>query len=443
MTNTAVARDALYRRVGRRILPLLILCYTFSFLDRVNIGFAKLHMQQDIGISESAYGLAAGIFFLGYVIFEVPSNLLLEKIGTRKTIVRIMVLWGLTAAAMMFVGDATTFYVLRFLLGVFEAGFAPGIIFYLTYWYPPARLAAPMGLLLLPGPIGSMLGGPVSAELITNFDGVAGLHGWQWMFLLEGLPCVVLAFIVWKTLADTPDEAHWLSPEEKELLRRDLAVDRDKGKHGFQQVLRDPRVYALAAGFFCLISGMYAVSFWLPTILTENGLTDTVSIGLCSALPYAFAIVLMVMLGRHSDRTGERRLHSSIAALISAVALAVAAFTASSFAVSLVAMIVATACVWAAYSVFWAMPLGYLKGTAAAGGVALINSIGLLGGFISPTLIGFVKDATGSTTVGLLSVSVLLLIGSLVLYANRLPVGAAQGSADRQPSLEGDRQGAA
>ncbi|SDW64464.1 D-galactonate transporter [Saccharopolyspora shandongensis] len=421
MTNTAVAPDALYRRVGWRILPLLILCYTFAYLDRVNIGFAKLQMQEDVGISESVYGLAAGIFFLGYVIFEVPSNLLLTKIGTRKTIFRIMILWGLTSAAMMFVSDATSFYVLRFLLGVFEAGFAPGIIFYLTYWYPPARMAAAVGLLMLPGPMGSMLGGPVSSWLITHFEGVAGLHGWQWMFLLEGLPCVVLAVIVWMTLADTPDQAKWLSTEEKELLRRDLAVDQDKGKHDFRQVLRDPRVYALAIGYFCLISGLYAVSFWLPTILKENGLTDTVTIGLYSALPYAFAIVLMIVLGRRSDRTGERRLHSSITALISAIALAVAAFTASSFAVSLIAIIVATACMWASYSVFWAMPSAYLKGTAAAGGIALINSIGLLGGFISPTLIGFVKDATGSTVVGLLSIVALLLIGSVAIYANRLP----------------------
>ncbi|MFE5125164.1 MFS transporter [Streptomyces sp. NPDC056669] len=425
-TNVALTRDALYRRVGRRILPLLILCYTFAFLDRVNIGFAKLSMQQDIGISESVYGLAAGIFFLGYVIFEVPSNLLLAKIGTRKTLCRIMVLWGLTAAAMMFVSGPTSFYVLRFLLGVFEAGFAPGIIFYLTCWYPPARIAAAMGLLLLPGPIGSMIGGPVSSWLITHTEGVAGLHGWQWMFLLEGLPCLVLALVVWTTLADTPEQAAWLSAEEKELLRRDLAVDGDTGTHDFRQVLRDPRVYALAISLFCLISGLYAVSFWLPTILKENGLTDIGSIGLYSAVPYAFAIVLMVVLGRRSDRTGERRLHSSIAALISAVALAVAAFTASSFVISLIAIIVATACMWGAYSVFWAMPSTYLKGTAAAGGIALINSIALLGGFLSPILIGFVKDATGSTEVGLLSIVALLLIGSLTIYANRLPMSSGQ-----------------
>ncbi|MER5392531.1 MFS transporter [Saccharopolyspora sp. NPDC002686] len=421
MTQTAAATDALYRRVSWRILPLLILCYTFAYLDRVNIGFAKLHMQSDIGISEAVYGLAAGIFFLGYVIFEVPSNLLLAKIGTRKTIFRIMVLWGLTSAAMMFVSDATSFYVLRFLLGVFEAGFAPGIIFYLTYWFPPARMAAAMGLLMLPGPIGSMLGGPISSWLITNFEGVAGLHGWQWMFLLEGLPCVVLGFIVWKTLADTPEQAKWLSAAEKDQLRRDIAVDQDKGQHSFRQVLRDPKVYLLAVGYFCLISGLYAVSFWLPTILKENGLTDTVTIGLYSAVPYAFAIVLMIVLGRRSDRTGERRLHSAVTALLSAVALAVAAFTASNFAVSLIAIVIATACMWASYTVFWAMPSQYLKGTAAAGGIALINSIGLLGGFVSPTLIGFVKDATGSTVVGLLSMVALLLIGSLAIYANRLP----------------------
>jgi D-galactonate transporter len=423
-TTTAVPdqhRDSLYRRVGWRILPLLVLCYTLAYLDRVNIGFAKLQMQRDIAISEAVYGLAAGIFFLGYVIFEVPSNLLLAKIGTRKTVVRILILWGLTAAAMMFVADATSFYILRFLLGVFEAGFAPGIIFYLTYWYPPARMAAPMSLLMLPGPIASMLGGPVSSWLITRFEGVAGLHGWQWMFLLEGLPCVVLAFVVWKTLADTPEQAKWLSAEEKELLGRDLAGDRNTGRHDFKLVLRDPRVYALAVGYFCLISGLYAVSFWLPTILKENGLTDTLTTGLYSALPYAFAIVVMILLGRRSDRTGERRLHSSITAAVSAVALAVAAFTASDFPVSMIAITLATACMWGSYTVFWSMPSAYLKGTAAAGGIALINSIGLIGGFVSPTLIGMLKDATGSTVLGLLSMVALLLIGSITIYANRLP----------------------
>ncbi|AQW46539.1 MFS transporter [Streptomyces violaceusniger] len=414
-------RDALYRRVGWRILPLLILCYTFAYLDRVNIGFAKLQMQQDIGISESVYGLAAGMFFLGYVIFEVPSNLILEKIGTRKTVFRIMILWGLTSAAMMFVADPVTFYVLRFLLGVFEAGFAPGIIFYLTYWYPPARMAAAMSLLMLPGPIGSMLGGPVSSWTMTAFDGAGGLAGWQWVFALEGLPCVVLAFVVWKTLADTPRHARWLSEEEKSIIESDLARDRDAGTHSFRKVLADPRIYTMAIAYFCLISGMYAVSFWLPTIFQEHGLSDTKEIGLYSALPYLFAMILMVLLGRSSDRRGERRLHSSVTTLLGAVALAVAALTAGQFTVSLVAIVAATACMWAAYAVFWSMPSAYLKGTAAAGGIALINSIGLLGGFLSPTLIGYLKEATSSTVVGLLSVAVLLVVGAVAIFANRLP----------------------
>ncbi|MEU0507957.1 MULTISPECIES: MFS transporter [unclassified Amycolatopsis] len=415
-----VVPDALYRKVGRRILPLLVVCYVFAYLDRVNIGFAKLQMTTDVGISESVYGLAAGIFFLGYVLFEVPSNLLLQRIGTRKTVFRIMLLWGLTSASMLFVHDSTSFYVLRFLLGVFEAGFAPGIIFYLTYWYPPARMAAAMSVLMIPGPLGSMIGGPLSSLVITAFDGGFGLAGWQWMFLVEGLPCVVLAFVVWKVLPDGPAEARWLTPAEKARIAADVTGPETTRHHSFRRVLTDPKVYALAVGYFCLISGLYAVSFWLPTILRENGLASTVEIGLWTAVPYACSLVAMFWLSRRSDRRGERRLHSAVPALVSAAGLAVAALTAQSFAVSMLAMIIATAAMWGSYTVFWAIPSAYLTGTAAAGGIALINSIGLLGGFFSPTLIGYVKQATGSTEAGLLSMVALLLAGGLLILFTTL-----------------------
>lgn len=419
----ADGRERMYRRIAWRILPLVLLCYTFAYLDRVNIGFAKLQMSEDIGISESVYGLAAGIFFLGYVLFEVPSNLLLTKIGTRKTIVRIMILWGLTSAAMMFVTDTTSFIVLRFMLGVFEAGFAPGIILYLTFWFPAARLAAPMALYLLAGPLGSMVGGPVSTWIITTFDGTYGLAGWQWMFLLEGIPTVLLGLVVWKYLVDSPAEARWLSPVEKALIHDDLGRQRAQASnHNFGQVLRDPRIFALAASFFCLISGIYAVSFWLPTILKDSGIESTQTIGWLSSLPYLAAIVMMVLLSRRSDRLGERRWHSAVPALVGALALAVAALTPGTLAVSFPALIIATACIWGAYAVFWSIPSSYLTGTAATGGIALINSIGLLGGFLSPTLIGFIRDATGKSTAGLLALAVLVVFGGIGIAVNRMPV---------------------
>jgi D-galactonate transporter len=416
-------QDAVYRKISRRLLPFLLLLYTFAYLDRVNIGFAKLQMSADIGLSEAAYGLGAGLFFLGYALFEVPSNLLLVKIGIKKTIMRIMCLWGLTSAAMAFVQNETQFYVLRTLLGVFEAGFAPGIIFYLTYWYSTKRMAGAMSIYMLAGPIGSMVGGPISAFLLESTTGLWGLAGWQWMFLIEGMPCLVLVYFVWKFLDDSPQQAKWLTPAEKGILEHDIAASHAEdtsggrsGTHSFRAVLRDPKVYALAFGYFALISGIYAIAFWLPTILKDNGIKNILQVGWLTAVPYAAAIILMIMLARSSDRTRERKWHGAVPAALAAVALLTAAFTSSNFVVSFIGMVVAIACIWGAYTVFWSLPAAHLKGSAAAGGIALINSIGLLGGFVSPYIIGIIKDATGSTQYGLTFIVVLLLAGALVLF---------------------------
>ncbi|WP_420890669.1 MFS transporter [Cupriavidus gilardii] len=422
MAATPDALAPIYRKISLRVLPFLLLCYVFAYLDRVNIGFAKLQMQQDVGISDAVYGLGAGIFFLGYVMFEVPSNLLLARIGARKTISRIMVLWGATSACMLFVRDAHSFYALRFLLGVFEAGFAPGMIFYLTYWYGGARMARVMAIVMLAGPIGGMAGGPVSTWIMTALAGSHGLAGWQWMFLIEGLPCVLLGVIAYFYLDDTPAQARWLSDRERRLLAHDIGAARaGGGHHSFATVLRDPRIYALAFGYFCLISGIYAVSFWLPTILKGAGVTSTMAIGMYSALPYVAAAVLMFLAARSSDRRQERRWHSATLAFVGAATLAIAAFTADNLTLSLISITVATAAMWAAYTVFWAIPSEYLQGTAAAGGIALINSLGLLGGFVSPTLIGAVKDLTGSLEGGLLAMVGLLAAGGLAILLNRLP----------------------
>lgn len=418
----------LYRKITWRLLPFLLLCYVFAYLDRINIGFAKLQMQQDVGISDAVYGLGAGIFFLGYVLFEVPSNLLLTRIGARRTISRIMVLWGLTSASMLFVQGEWSFYVLRFMLGVFEAGFAPGMIFYLTYWYSQSRMAGVMAVVMLAGPIGGIVGGPVSAWIMTAFSGAHGLDGWQWMFLLEGLPCVTLGAVAFYFLDDRPAEARWLSAEEKALLAADLDTRGAQQKHAFSQVLRDPAIYGMALTYFCLICGIYAVSFWLPTLLKLAGVQDTMEIGLYSAIPYVAAAVFMLWFARSSDRMQERRWHTLAPALMAGLSLCVATAAPTQFALSLTAITLATGFMWAAYTVFWAIPSQYLKGQAAAGGIALINSIGLLGGFLSPSIIGWSKQVTGSLAGGLYVISALLVAGALLLLVNRPPRPAPAGA---------------
>lgn len=414
---------AIYRKISWRVLPLMLLCYFFAYLDRINIGFAKLQMQQDIGISDAVYGLAAGIFFLGYVMFEVPSNLLLVKVGARKTLSRIMVLWGLTSAAMLFVQDAHSFYILRFMLGVFEAGFAPGMIFYLTYWYSSSRMAGALAVLMLVGPLGGSLGGPVSTWIMTAFEGSHGMHGWQWMFLLEGLPCVALGVFAFFFLVDRPAAARWLSAHEKQLLAADI-VPAQSAHASFLTVLKDPRVYVMAFSYFCFICGIYTISFWLPSMIKNAGIVDVMQIGLYSAIPYVLGGVLMVLLARSSDRCRERRWHVALTALTAALALGLSVLVPDNFVLFMVCMSVATAGMWAAYTVFWAMPSEYLQGRAAAGGIALINSIGLLGGFISPSLIGWIKTTSGSLNVGLFVMVGLLVLGSIAVLLNRgvLPV---------------------
>ncbi|MCP2091768.1 UNVERIFIED_ORG: MFS family permease [Paraburkholderia sediminicola] len=409
-----------------RLLPFLVTCYLFACLDRLNIGFAKLQMQSDLGFSDAVYGVGAGIFFLGYVLFEVPSNLLLPKLGARKTISRILVLWGLTSASMLFVHNVTLFYGLRFLLGVFEAGFAPGMLFYLTYWYGEARMARAIAIVMIGQPLAGVVGGPLSGWTMTAFAGAFGLAGWQWMFLVEGLPCIVLGVVAWFFLADRPASATWLSTEEKRTLDAGLAAPA-VAHHSFRQVARDPRVYLMAMAYFCVICGIYTVNFWLPTILKADGVKDTLQIGLYSSIPYIAAVIAMYFGSRSSDRHRERRWHSAVSALIGALALAAATWASGQLAMSLIFMSVATAMMSISYTVFWAIPSDYLKGDAAAGGIALINTIGLLGGFLSPTIIGWTKTATGSMQAGLYVMVGLLVLGAILLVANRLPA--------RQPAI--------
>ena len=420
--NTLVSGDpvaALYRKLNWRLLPFLLICYMFAYLDRVNIGFAKLQMQSDLGFSDAAYGVGAGVFFLGYVLFELPSNLLLPKIGARITFSRILVLWGITSSCMMFVHNVPMFYAMRFLLGIFEAGFAPGMIFYLSYWYGPSRMASALSIVWLAGPIGGIVGGPLSAWLMSTLAGVGNLSGWQWMFLLEGVPCVVIGVIAFFFLSDRPASARWLSLEDKRLVEAEVGTPAGHG-HSFGAVAKDPKVYVLAIAYVCIISSIYAISFWLPTILKLNGAVDTATIGWYAAIPYVAAAFAMFYGGRSSDKHRERRYHSAAPALIGAVALGASVMAGGDLYVSLACLTLSTAMMWMAYTVFWAIPPEYIKGDAAAGGIALINTIGLSGGFWGPAIIGWTKTATGNMQLGFLVIAILLVVAATLLFLVRL-----------------------
>ncbi len=403
--------DLLYRKVGWRLLPLLFACYFMAYLDRVNVGFAKLGMQAELGLSDAAYGLGAGIFFLGYVLFEVPSNLYLDRVGVRRTISRIMILWGAASMAMTLVQGPTSFYAIRFLLGVFEAGFAPGMLYYLTLWYPAERRARIIALVLLAGPIANIVGGPLSAWLMETFHGEVGMSGWRWMVLIEGFPAVALGIVALRWLTDRPEQAIWLTEEERGRLV--AAAGRSGAGNGtsFGAALRDLRLYGYGLVYFCLISGLYTISFWLPTLLRDAGVRDIAMIGWLSAMPYVGAIIAMQVNARSSDRRQERHWHVVLPTCIGALGLAVAGF-AGDLSLAFLGIGLAAIGTYAAYAVFWAIPTEALKGTSAAGGIAVVSSIGALGGFVSPAIIGLAKDLTGSLSAGLLTMSVVLVLGA-------------------------------
>ena len=412
--------STLYNKINWRLLPFLLICYLFAYLDRVNIGFAKLQMQGDLGFSDAAYGVGAGIFFIGYVLFEIPSNLMLPRIGARKTFSRILVLWGITSACMLFVHNVPMFYAMRFLLGIFEAGFAPGMIYYLSCWYGPQRMARAIAIVFLAGPLGGIVGGPGSAWLITALSGTGGLAGWQWMFLVEGLPCILLGVLALHFVPNRPADAAWLTEQEKRLLANEIGASAAHN-HSFLAVARDVRVYVLALAYFCIIAAIYAISFWLPTFIKAQGVNDTVQLGWYSALPYVAAAFGMYYMGRRSDRVGERRFHSAVPATVGGLLLAASILVDGNLAASLVLLTLGTCALWMAYTVFWAMPSEYIKGPAAAGGIALINTIGLSGGFWGPAIIGWAKTATGNLHLGVLILAALPIIAALIILANKLP----------------------
>jgi D-galactonate transporter len=409
--------ETLYARVSRRLVPFLFLCYVVAYLDRVNVGFAKLQMQVDLALSDTVYGLGAGIFFIGYFLFEVPANLLMTKVGARRWIARIMISWGIVSACMMFTTDARSFYILRFLLGVAEAGFFPGVILYLTYWYPARRRARIVAIFMSAIAVAGVLGGPLSGWIMSALAGHSGLAGWQWLFMLEGLPSVVVGVWALWFLDDSVRDANWLSDEEKDVLARDLAADNETGQRvqmTLRHVLGSSRVWMLCLMYFLFVMGLYGVGFWLPQLVRNSGVRDVFSVGLLTAIPYAIAAVVMIWLARNSDRSGERRWHTALAAFAGAAGLALTTLAHDPL-MAMAALSLATAGILSTFPVFWSLPTAMLGGTAAAAGIAMINSVGNLAGFVSPYLVGAIKDMTHSTGHGMMLLAASMAAGGLLV----------------------------
>jgi ACS family tartrate transporter-like MFS transporter len=419
--DNAVGRATL-AKITLRLIPFMFVLYIVAFLDRVNVGFAALQMNEDLGFSDTVYGLGAGIFFIGYFVFEVPSNLIMERVGARVWIARIMITWGVISSAMFLVGGETSFYILRFLLGVAEAGFFPGMILYLTYWFPARERARRVALFMTAIPIAGVFGSPLSGALLT-LDGFAGLEGWQIMFLAEGIPAVLLGLVVLRFLPNGPDEAGWLQPEERTWLRGALEQEnRIKSEHGeytTRQALTNGKVWLLSAIYFGIVTSLYGVSFWLPLIIEDISGFGVFAVGLLGAIPYLAGAVGMVLLARHSDATGERRWHVAVAAFVGAVGLVLTGAAGSSTLVEMAALTLAALGIYSTLATFWSLPTAFLSGTAAAAGIALINSVGNLGGFVGPYVVGFLSDATGSFYAGLLLLAALVLVAGLLALAVR------------------------
>jgi ACS family tartrate transporter-like MFS transporter len=416
------------RKAALRLVPFLGLLYFVAYLDRVNVGYAALTMNRDIGLSAAAYGLGAGIFFIGYFLFEVPSNLILEKVGARRWIARIMITWGVLSAAMALVTGPTSFYVVRFLLGVAEAGFFPGMILYLTYWFPAEQRGRIVAMFMLAIPISSVVGAPVSTALLDT--SVFGLKGWQTMFLLEGAPAILMGVAVLLWLADKPATAKWLNPEERVVLQ--AAVDRDAADHehhhlhGLGAALKSPRLWRFAFVYFGVVMGLYGLGFWLPQIVKGFGGLSNQQTGLITAAPYLLAAVVMYLWGRHSDRTGERTWHFVIPAGVAAAGFLIASQLADPVA-QFAALTMAAIGVNAALPMFWALPTRFLRGAAAAGGIAMINSVGNLAGYLGPSVMGVLRERTGGYGAGLLALAASLAVAALLaveLRRSRAPATA-------------------
>ncbi|WP_067242919.1 MFS transporter [Microbacterium resistens] len=412
--------DKLFRKVMLRVLPLAMLGFFLSYLDRVNIGYAQATMSADLGFSNVVYGLGAGLFFVGYFLFEVPSNLILAKVGARKWIARIMITWGLISGLMFIVDSEWLFYLLRFLLGVAEAGFIPGILFYMAHWFPASRRGRAWGIFYIALASSGLIGGPVSGFILSGMDGVLGHAGWQWLFVIEAIPTVLLGVVVLFFLQEDHRTVSWLSEPERERLGALLAAERvDEAETPLRAVFSSRLIWLLTAVYFSYNFALYGISFWLPNLIGDLGITDAVQVGFLSALPSLAAIVSMVAFGYLSDRAGERRRFIAAAFLLSATGFAICIVAGTDPVWGIVGLCLANAGALSIPAIFWSFQTSMLAGTALAGGIALINSTGNLAGFAAPYLIGFVKDTTGVATIALYITGGIMVVGALLTLTVR------------------------
>ncbi|RZF27148.1 MFS transporter [Paraburkholderia sp. UYCP14C] len=406
-----------YAKVARRLIPFLMLCYLGAYLDRVNVGFAKLQMLNDLRFSETVYGMGAGIFFLGYFLFEVPSNVILHRVGARRWLARIMLTWAVISASFVFVRSPNAFYVLRFLLGVAEAGFAPGVILYLTYWFPAERRAKALSLFFMAIPLAGIIGGPLSGAIMHSLHGAWAMSGWKWLFLLEALPSLVLGIAILLYLDDGIAKAKWLSDAEKTLLARNVANDAQQtvSHVSIRDFIGDRRLWLMAAIYFCVVLGQYGLTFWLPTIIRKAGVADPLWVGVFTAIPYLCAIVALPLIGMSADRRRERRFHLAIPMLVAAAGFATLPLL-GSVGASIVCLSVASAGILASSSQFWSLPTALLGGMSAAAGIAAVNCFANLAGFFSPAIVGWLNDLTGKSTAGLIFISVSVTLGAMLVF---------------------------
>ena len=413
MPNVATA----LAKARRRLLPFLFLLYVVSYLDRINVGFAALQMNAALGFSSVTYSLGAGIFFLGYTLLEIPSNVILARVGARVWIARIMITWGIVSAGMMFVHSATAFYVLRFTLGAAEAGFFPGIIYCLTRWFPRRERARAIAGFMTAVVVAGIIGGPISGALLS-LDGLGGLAGWQWLFVVEGLPAVVLGLVVLRALPEQPSEARWLTPAEQTALTMRLAEEAASAStvHSIRGALTSGRVWLLAAVYFTIPVALYAMGFWLPQIVRSAGGGSDMRTGLLTAIPYVVAAAGMVIIGRHSDRTGERRWHIALSAVGGGAAFALTGVV-HGVVPSIATLSLAMLGLASILGPFWAFATSFLGGIGAAAGIALVNSVGNVGGFVGPNIIGYVQQTTRGFAGGLAVIGAVLAAGGLLVLA--------------------------
>lgn len=421
-----------YRKVDSRLIPFLFLCYILAYLDRVNVGFAKLQMLKDLSLSDAAFATGAGIFFIGYFFFEVPSNVLLNKYGARMWITRIMISWGIISSCMIFIKGEWSFYIMRFLLGIAEAGFFPGVIFYLTLWYPSRLRSTRTAWFVAAIAVSGVLGNPISGLIMDAFSGTLGLTGWQWLFLAEGVPSVLVGLSVMLYLDSSIEEAKWLTSDEKALLAANIAAeDRHKTEHRLSDAFKSGKVWVLCAVYFTLMIGLYGIAFWLPTLVKALGIKGYLGVGLITAIPYGVAVVGMIFLSNHSDKTGERRLHYVFNVTAGAAGLVLSGIFASNPILSILFLSISTLGVIGSMPLFWPIPSAFLAGTAAAAGIGIVNSVGNLGGYFGPNIPIWAKRFSSDPSAALYIIAAILMVGAVLIFflipkTLRVKVGASE-----------------